>query len=146
MENGVLIKLLSEKGNNFLKLALDFVVIILKSLTGIVGVVELYLEDVCALANPERVDDAELVSCIVDELVLGLTCAGVVQGFIIRASGCRIAGPLALRPMCGALAMIAVVVIVVGDVGEFAAKGLIFLAECVLPSLMLSGNLQNAIT
>ena len=42
--------------------------------------------------------------------------------------------------MCGALAIIAVVVIVVGDVGEFAAKSLILLAECVLPSLMLSGN------
>jgi hypothetical protein len=48
--------------------------------------------------------------------------------------------------MCRALAMIAVVVIVVRDVGEFAAKGLILLAECVLPSLMLSGDLQNAIT
>jgi hypothetical protein len=96
MENGVLFKPLSEKANNFLQLALDFVVIVLKSLTGIIGVVEFHLEDVCALANPERVDDAELVSYTVDEFVLGLTCAGVVQGFIIRVSGCRIAGPLAL--------------------------------------------------
>jgi len=146
MENGVLIKPLSEKANNFFQLASDFVVVVFKPLTGVVGVVEFYLEDVCALANPERVDDAEFVSYIVDELVLGLTCTGVVHGFVIRVGGCRIAGPLALRPMCGALAMIDVVVIVVGDVGEFAAKGLIFLAECVLPSLMLSGNLQNAIT
>jgi hypothetical protein len=38
------------------------------------------------------------------------------------------------------------VVIVVGDVSEFATKSLIFLAECVLLSLVLSGNLRNAIT
>ena len=96
MENGILFKPLSEKANDFLQLALDFVVIILKSLTGIVGVIEFDLEDVCTLANPECIDNAELVSYIVDELILGLTCAGVVQGFIIRVTGCRIAGPLAL--------------------------------------------------
>jgi hypothetical protein len=39
-----------------------------------------------------------------------------------------------------------VVVIVVGDVNEFAMKGLIFLVECVPFSLVLSGNLQNVIT
>jgi hypothetical protein len=42
--------------------------------------------------------------------------------------------------------MIDVIVTVIGDVSEFAAKNLIFLAECVLPSLMLLSKLQNAIT
>jgi hypothetical protein len=103
MENGVLIRPLLEKADSVLQLALDFVVIDLKSLSGVVGVVKFDLEDVCALANPEHVDGAELVAYIVDKLVLGLTYAGVVQGFVFRLSGCRIAGPLALRPMCGAL-------------------------------------------
>ena len=53
---------------------------------------------VCAastLMNPERVvDDAEPVAYSIDELVPSLTCAGVVQGFVVRVSGCRIAGPL----------------------------------------------------
>jgi hypothetical protein len=39
MENGILIKPLLEKADNFLQLALDFVVIVLKSLSGIVGVI-----------------------------------------------------------------------------------------------------------
>jgi len=92
MENGVLIKPLLEKADNFLQLALDFVVIVLESLSGVVGVVELDLEEVCSLANPERVDDAERVAYIVDKPVL-------------------IAGPLALQPMCGALPMMVVIVI-----------------------------------
>jgi hypothetical protein len=59
----------------------------------------------------ERVDDAELVAYIVNNLVLGLTCASVVHwGFVFRVSGCRIADPLALRPMCGMI-----VVIVIGE-------------------------------
>jgi hypothetical protein len=95
MENGILIKPLLEKADNFLQLALDFVVVILEPLSGVIGVVKFDLEDVCALANPERVDDAELVAYIVDELVLGLTRTIVVQGFVVRVSGCRIAtGPL----------------------------------------------------
>lgn len=73
MENGIQIKPLLEKADNFLQLALDFVVIVLKSLSGVVGVVEFDLEDVCALANPECVDDAELVAYIVDKVVLSLT-------------------------------------------------------------------------
>jgi hypothetical protein len=51
MENGILTKPLLEKADNFLQLALDFVVIVLKSLSGVVGVIEFDLEDVCALAN-----------------------------------------------------------------------------------------------
>jgi len=86
MENGVLIKPLLEKADNFLQLALDSVVIVLESLSGVVGVVELDLEEVCSLANPERVDDAEHVAYIVDKPVLGLTCAGVVQGFFFSKS------------------------------------------------------------
>ena len=107
MENGVLIKPLLEKADNFLQLALDSVVIVLESLSGVVGVVELDLEEVCSLANPERVDDAEHVAYIVDKPVLGLTCAGVVLGFFFfKVSGCRIAGPLAFQPMCGALPLV----------------------------------------
>jgi len=54
---------------------------------------------VCAastLMNPEGVlvDDAELVAYSIDELIPTLTCPGVVQGFVVRVSGCRIAGPL----------------------------------------------------
>jgi hypothetical protein len=137
MENGIMIKPLLEKADNFLQLALDFVVIILKSLSGIVGVIEFDQEDVCALANPERVEDAELVAFIVDELVLGLTHW---QGFVIGISGCRIVGLSALRPRCGDCSG---VLPVVGDVGELATKSLIFLADSVLLSLMLSGNLRN---
>jgi hypothetical protein len=88
MENGILIKPLSEKANNFLQLALDFVVIVLKFLTGIVGVVEFYLEDVCTLENPECADDADFVSYVVDELVLGLTCAGVGLWVLWRFNLC----------------------------------------------------------
>jgi len=40
-------------------------------LSGVVGVVEFDLEEVCAFANPERVDDAERLAYIVDKLVLG---------------------------------------------------------------------------
>lgn len=51
----------------------------------------------CALANPERVDNAELAAYIVDGLVLGRTYTAVVQGFVVRVGGCtRIAGLLAL--------------------------------------------------
>ena len=70
-----------------------------------------WCEDVRALANPERIDGAELVACIVDKLVLSLTCTGVVQAFVFRLSGCRIAGPLALWPMGSALPMIVTIVI-----------------------------------
>jgi hypothetical protein len=79
--------------------------------------------------NPECVNDAELVAYIVDELVLGLT-----QVFVIRIS----LSALRTSLRCGAWALI---IIVVGDVGEFATKSLIFLADRVLLSLMLSGNL-----
>jgi len=44
MENGILIKPLLEKADNVLQVALDFVVIVLESLSGVVGVVEFGLD------------------------------------------------------------------------------------------------------
>jgi hypothetical protein len=148
MKDGVLMEPLFEKADDFLQLTLDFVVIVLEPFSGrVIGVVELDLKDVCALINPKGVDNTELVAHIVDKFVLSLTGTDVIHSFVVRASGCRVAGPLALRPVCGPLPMVAIgVVIVVGDVSEFATKSLIFLAERVLLSLVLSGNLRNVIT
>ena len=53
--------------------------------------------------------------------------------------------PLAFRSVCGDHAVMVLItfVVVVGYVSKFATKGLVFLAECIPPSLLLSGNLKT---
>ena len=145
MKDNVRIKLLLKKANDFLQLTLKLVVIVFKSFGGIVGVINFDLEDVGTITNPECVDDAEFVAYTVDKVVLGLTLS-VIQGFIIAVSECRVLSPLALGPMCSLVGFVAITVIVTRDIGKIATKDLIFFAECILRSLVLSGNLRNAIT
>ena len=127
MENG---KPLLEKADNFLQLGLDFVVIILESLSGVVGIVEFDLEDVHALVNSECVDDVELVAY----------CTAVVKGFVVRVSRYRIMGPLALRFMCGALPS------PYDDDHCYCCWRCREVCNEEPLSLKLSGNVQNAIT
>ena len=151
-KDGVVIKLPTEKANGFLQLALDLVTIILKSFSRIITVIMFGYEDFYTPMNPKRVKDAELMACIVDKHVLGLglTSVSIVESFIFGASRCRvIAGSLALeatlQPVYIAILMVATIA-VVGDISEFVTEDLIFLAERVLPGLILPGNLENAIT
>jgi hypothetical protein len=147
-KNDVPANLLPEKTNNFLKLALDFVFFILKSFGCIVGVVKFNLENIGTLMNPRRVINAKLVAYTVDKHLI-LTSASVVLSLIIRTRGCsRVAGLGSSALRCSALTCITVLIafIVIGYVSKFATKGLVFLAECIPPSLMLSSNLQNALT
>lgn len=151
-KDGVVIELPAEKANGFLQLALDLVTIVLKSFSRIVTVIKFGYEDFCTPMNLKCVEDAEPMACIVDERVLGLglTSVSIVRSFIFGASRCRVvAGSLALeatlQPVYITILMAATIA-VIGDISEFVTEDLIFLAECVLPGLILSGNLENAIT
>lgn len=95
MKDNIWIKLLFEKADDFLQLALTFVVIVLKPFGDVVGVINFDLEDVSTIANPQCVNDAEFVAYAVNKCIFTLILS-IVQGFAIVVKGCEVSGPLAL--------------------------------------------------
>ena len=149
IKDRVLIKPPFEKAEDLLQLALGLVAIILESFISIISLIKSGHEEVCTPINPKPIDDAELVACTVDELVLN-PCLSmstfILETSIIRATGCEVARSSALQSACSTIPIAAVVVVIGESIREFKTKGLIFLVECVVPSLKPSGNLQNTIT
>ena len=126
-KDGFLAKQLSEKADDFVQLTLEPAVVVLEPFSCIIHIVQFDLEDICTFVDPRRIDNEKPVAHVADELVLKLTCAGIS---IIRSCGCRVTGLSTFQPACCSRARVLVVfVVVIGNISEFATKGLIFLTE-----------------
>ena len=114
-----------------MQLTLEPAVVILKPFGCIICVVKFDLEDICTFVDPKRINNTKFVAHVADELVLELTCASIILSFVIRSCGCGVTGFSAFQPVCCSCArvLIVFVIVIIGNISEFATKGLVFLTE-----------------
>jgi hypothetical protein len=125
---------------NILELTLWLVLVILESLSWVIVLINIGVEEVVPGANPRSAEQKEFVSSLVDKVFIS-AIAGVDTKFFVWIRRWRIvAGPSTFGPVIG------VVVLVVGDICKLAIETLQFSLRGIVIDFVLPGNLGNTIT
>lgn len=140
LTQGLRLELHLKEVKDLLQLTLRLIVVILKSLSRNILLIDADFEKTIPWANPWSIKKEELVSGLEDKVFVS-----TIDGFrvfrFIRIQRGRLVGPSAFGPVTGAMN-----VIVVSDIAKPATETLQFSLSCVLLDFVLPGNLQNTVT
>lgn len=136
LTQGLRLELHLKEVKNFPQLTLRLIVVILKSLSHNVVLIDASVKETVPWVNPWSIKKKELVSSLEDKSFVCSSDGFQVFGFIrIRWWG-LVAGPSVFGSITG--------VIIVGDIIKLATETLQFSLHCVLVDFVLPGNLQDS--